>query len=122
MDRNILQQHLNRILENIAALNSLLNQLDYEDFVKNEQVKEITYQHLQEIGEIAFELELRNPYQLDVDFDWKTLTTFKNARFNQEAERDHQMVFSLVKGDLNELADELITSSHLNLAATNYNQ
>lgn len=122
MDRNELQQHLNTILDNIAGINSLLNELEYDDFVKNEQVKEIVYQQLQEIGQIAFELEMQNPYLLDVDFDWKILSAFRNARYNQEAEIDHHMAYTVATEDLNRLADDLSSSVQLNLANTNYNQ
>lgn len=85
-------QHLNRIVDNIAQINAQTDGMTYEDFRKNEIVKETVYEYLQEMGQAA--RELANNQKLPGDLNLEPLTAFRNARYNQEAETGHQQVFN----------------------------
>jgi uncharacterized protein with HEPN domain len=100
-------QHLNRIVDNIAQINAQIDGMTYEDFRKNEPVKETVYEYLQEIGQAA--RELSNNQKLPAEINLEPLVAFRNARYNQEAETGHQQVFNLLP-DLREIAEIIETS------------
>ena len=107
METTILQQHLNNILDNIAELRKLTGGMDYEAFRQNEQIKETAYSLLQEIGQAAFEIEQQKDDRLDLDFDLSILSNFRNARYNMEAEINHQNVWAIITSDLNHMGEQL---------------
>ncbi|MGB3469065.1 MAG: hypothetical protein WBA74_27515 [Cyclobacteriaceae bacterium] len=111
----ILQQHLNAMVGNISSLRKLVDHMSYEEFRKEEHVKETAYSYLQEIGQIANEITA-NSDQLEFGFDIKSLVAFSNARYNQEAEMAHRSVWAIIKNDLADIADEIEHSSHYNEA------
>lgn len=97
-------QHLNRIVDNIAQINSQTDGMTYEDFRKNEPVKETVYTYLQEIGQIA--KELSDNQKLPGEINLEPLKAFPNARYNQVAETAHQQVFNLLP-DLRLVAEDI---------------
>ena len=97
-------QHLNRIVGNIAQINSHTDGMSYEDFRKNEQTKETVYSLLQEVGQAA--TELSNNQKLPDNINLEPLVTLKNARYNQEAETGHQQVFNMLAG-LRDIAEQI---------------
>jgi len=97
-------QHLNRIVDNIAQVNAQTEGMSFEDFRKNEPVKETVYEYLQEIGQAA--TELSNNQKLPGDINLEPLTAFRNARYNQEAEVGHQQVFNSL-ADLRLIAETI---------------
>lgn len=113
MKNIILQQHLNTLVGNISSLRKLVENMTYEDFRKEEQVKETAYSYLQEIGQISNEI-VNNNERLEIDFDINTLVAFSNARYNQEAEMAHRSVWSVITNDLSIIADEIEHSSYYN--------
>ncbi len=86
--------HLNRIVGNIAEVNMQISGMTYEDFVRNEPVKEVVYKYLQEIGQAA--KELSNNQKLPPEINLEPLVTLRNARYNQVAEVGHQQVFNMI--------------------------
>ncbi|NMM47469.1 HepT-like ribonuclease domain-containing protein [Marinigracilibium pacificum] len=108
MTKEEITQHISRIIDNIAMINSTVGKTDYQSFVRNEQAKEAVYEYLQEIGQASSELYNNSEEARKLPVD--TLMAFRNARYNQEAEIDHQMVFNLITGDLQEIADQLKNS------------
>ncbi|GAB3330261.1 hypothetical protein GCM10027429_07300 [Marivirga atlantica] len=97
-------QHLNRIVGNIAQVNAQTDGMSYEDFRKNEPVKETVYEYLQEIGQAA--RELSNNQKLPDDINLEPLIALRNARYNQEAETGHQQVFNML-ADLRTIGDQI---------------
>ncbi|MCX2743191.1 hypothetical protein OO013_04905 [Mangrovivirga sp. M17] len=108
MTHEEITQHLSRIIDNIAQINSTVGTADYESFARNEQAKETVYEYLQEIGQAARELYNNSEKARELPVD--TLMAFRNARYNQEAEIDHHSIYSLVTGQLQEIADEIKNS------------
>ncbi len=97
-------QHLNRIVDNIAQVNAQINGMSFEDFRKNEPVKETVYQYLQEIGQAA--RELSNYQKLPAEINMAPLVALRNARYNQEAEVGHQQVFNMLP-DLRDVSEQI---------------
>ncbi|WKK79251.2 HepT-like ribonuclease domain-containing protein [Marivirga arenosa] len=97
-------QHLNRIVDNIAQINAQTDGMTYEDFRKNETVKETVYEYLQEIGQAA--RELSENQKLPAEINIEPLVAFRNARYNQEAETAHQQVFNVL-ADLRNVAETI---------------
>lgn len=97
-------QHLNRIVGNVAQINSHVDGMSFEDFRKNEQAKEVVYSLLQEIGQAA--RELSNNQKLPDSINLEPLVALRNARYNQESETGHQQVFNMLP-DLRIIAEEI---------------
>lgn len=97
-------QHLNRVVENIAEINAQVSGMTYEDFRKNELVKETVYKDLQEIGQIA--KELHDNQRLPGEINLEPLRALPNARYNQVAETAHQQVFNMLP-DLRQVAEKI---------------
>jgi uncharacterized protein with HEPN domain len=112
MIQESIKQHLQRIVDNIGAINQSIHGMHLNDFVRNEQVKEAVYEYLEEIGQAAREIQDHNDLQdLPEDFGIEQLVRFRNARYNQEAETGHQQVFAYLTEDLQDIADTIENSS-----------
>lgn len=107
MEKEELQQHLSYILDNISSVRDITDAIGYDEFTREEQIKEEVYSHLQEIGEIAYEIENARNEPLDISFDISVLSTFKNATYNQDAEIDHHGVFTIIQHDFPTMEDDL---------------
>jgi uncharacterized protein with HEPN domain len=105
------QLHLMNIANGIAAIQNEASGLNYEQFVKEEQVKEAVYTNLQMIGEAAYELGSGTDDMLGLSFDTDLLAGFRNARYNQEAEVGHHQVWNVIRGDLDEIRTEAMQAS-----------
>ena len=115
MNKEELQQHLSYILNNISSVLALTDEIGYDEFTREEQIKEEVYSHLQEIGEIAHEIEMANSYPLDTEFDISSLANMRNARYNQEAEIDHHGIFTIIKYQLSEIQEDILNSKEYKL-------
>lgn len=111
MDKEIQQQHLNNIIRGIEEIKEEITNLDYQTFAKEEQVKESVYAHLQMIGEAAHELAQSSAEHQDLNFNTDILAGFRNARYNAEAEVNHQSVWNIVRNELDIIHDEALRAS-----------
>ncbi len=115
MGKEELQQHLSYIIDNIFSVRALTDSINYDEFTREEQIKEEVYSHLQEIGEIAYEIENARNEPLDIGFDISVLSAFRNARYNQEAEIDHHGVFTIIQHDFPTMEDDIRNSKEYKL-------
>ncbi|WP_020528701.1 HepT-like ribonuclease domain-containing protein [Flexithrix dorotheae] len=95
-----LYQHQNFILQIIHQTLAETNGVSFEEFQQNEQMKEMLYSQIQEIGQAAQEVINLNLSTLDNQEIYKIMSSFRNARYHQEAELDHGPVWDIVKNDL----------------------
>lgn len=113
MDRAEIKLHLQQIIANIAEIRALARSYTYEDFRKDEQMRENLYEHLQLVGQSAHKL-IKVEAGLEPDISADTLAEFRNARYNDLAEIHHQNVWNLVELDLPVIANEIKKSSFYN--------
>lgn len=100
-----LRVHLNNITQLIHQILNETEGLGFEDFRKNEQLKERIFTQLQEIGEASREImDTTNPYSEDREIV-EALSAFRNARFNQESEYGGQIVWGIINEDLPVIED-----------------
>ncbi len=105
------QVHLNNIATGIAAIENEVVGMRYDEFVKEEQVKESVYANLQMVGRAAYELATATDDIIGLSFDTDVLAEFRNARFNQVAETGHQQVWSVISNDLDTIRTEALQAS-----------
>ncbi|UII24784.1 hypothetical protein LVD15_15850 [Fulvivirga maritima] len=116
------QLHLNNIIKGMEEVIELTRELDYHQFTQEEQIKEEVYSNLQMIGQAAYQLSISSDEAQDLNFDTDILSGFRNARYNEEVEMDHQMVWGVIQNDLPLLRDEAIeASAELGTPAENAN-
>ncbi len=111
MDKEEQQLHLNNIASGIAAIENEVLGMKYEEFVKEEQVKEAVYANLQMIGRAAYQLARGTDDIEGLSFDTDLLAGFRNARYNQVAETGHQQVWGVIQQDLDEIRTEALRAS-----------
>ncbi|MDX1627725.1 MAG: HepT-like ribonuclease domain-containing protein [Fulvivirga sp.] len=111
MEKEVQQQHLHNIIRGIEEIKEETTRLTYNDFRKEEQVKESVYANLQMIGEAAYELAQASDDPEDLNFNTDILKGFRNARYNTVAEVDHQNVWNIIQGELDLIHDEALRSS-----------
>ena len=107
MSNQHIKQQLNQIVNTIGSLRDTVKGNSYEDFRSNEQTKEMVYSYLQELGQAAFELDPQLSDAQRDQFATAQLAAFRNARYNQEMEMNHQPVWHLINEDLVDIADEI---------------
>ena len=90
------QVHISTLIRNIEQA---VQGMDYEGFRMDEGVKEQVYEYLQELGEASKEVSETADDPIEMDL-YQKLADFRNARYNQEAEIDHQFVWSIIVNDL----------------------
>jgi uncharacterized protein with HEPN domain len=105
------QQHLNNIERCIDEILIEVQGLTYDQFAKEEQVKEAVYANLQMIGQAAFELAESAGEYIDLNFDTDILAELRNARYNQMAETGHEQVWTIIHEDLEEIRASAMQSS-----------
>ncbi|UII24140.1 HepT-like ribonuclease domain-containing protein [Fulvivirga ligni] len=105
------QLHLNNIIKGIEEVVELTRELDYHQFTQEEQVKEEVYSNLQMVGQAAYELSINSDNAGDLNFETDILSGFRNARYNDEMEVDHQMIWGIIENDLPIIRDEAIEAS-----------
>jgi uncharacterized protein with HEPN domain len=108
MTKEELQQHINRISDLSRDCITRLQNVPFEQFRKDEELKEVVYLMLQEIGQTAHEVEqyYEGDEKLEVPTD--VLSNLRDARFHQMAERSHQQIYYIVTNDLPEIQESLI--------------
>lgn len=111
MEKEEQQLHLNNIANGIAAIENEIVGLQYDEFVKEEQVKEAVYTNLQMIGRAAYQLAKGTDDIIGLSFDTDLLAGFRNARYNQAAEMGHHQVWSVIQNDLDEIRTEALRAS-----------
>ncbi len=100
--------HHTNILHLIHQILDETKDINYEDFRKNELLKEMIFSQLQEIGEASREImDITNEYEDDREMA-ETLNAMRNARFNLEAEIGLNMVWGIIQNDL-PLVEEQLT-------------
>lgn len=105
------QLHLNNIIKGIEEIQEETRGLNYQQFTEEEQVKEAVYMNFQMIGQAAYELESGSDDVPGLNFKSDVLSGFRNARYNEEAELDHQMIWNVIENDLEIIRDEMIETS-----------
>ncbi len=103
-----LRLHHTNILHIIHQILNETEDVAYEEFRKNEPLKERIFAQLQEIGQASREImDLTNEYEDDQEMA-EALNVLRNARFNQEAEFGLNMVWGIIQNDLPQV-EEVIT-------------
>ncbi|UII32065.1 hypothetical protein LVD17_27665 [Fulvivirga ulvae] len=105
------QLHLNNIIKGIEEIQEETRGLNYRQFTEEEQVKESVYMNFQMIGQAAHELESGSDDVPGLNFKSDILSGFRNARYNGEAELDHQMIWNVIENDLEIIRDEIMETS-----------
>ena len=105
------QLHLNNIIKGSEEIIEFTRELDYRQFTQESQVREEVYSNLQMIGQAAHQLTLSADDAQGLNFPTDVLSGFRNARYNQEAEINHQSVWGVIKNDLPLIRDEAISAS-----------
>ncbi len=108
MNKIELQQHINNISDLTRDIRNETDGKTFEDFRKNEELKETVYSMLQEIGEAAHEIETGFEGDEKLQIPTDTLSNLANARFNQVSEFGHQEVWYIVQNDLPKLQEDLL--------------
>ena len=111
MNKEEQQLHLNNIANGIAAIENEVVGMRYDEFVQEEQVKESVYSNLQMVGEAAYELGRGAENVPGLNFETDKLASFRNARYNQEAESGHHQVWRVIRDDLDIIRDEALRAS-----------
>lgn len=111
MEKEEQQLHLNNIIKGIEEVQEETRGLNYRQFTEEEQVKEAVYMNLQMIGQAAHELASGSDNVTGLNFNTDILSGFRNARYNEEAELDHQMIWNVIENDLELIRDEAVEAS-----------
>ncbi|MBT30636.1 MAG: hypothetical protein CMO01_13335 [Thalassobius sp.] len=98
-----LNQHNTFILHIINEILTEANSSSHEEFERNEQLKERIYSQLQEVGQASYEILNIPDVELENRNIYENLANFRNARYNQETELDHNMIWSVITNDLPEI-------------------
>ncbi|MFW5760362.1 MAG: DUF86 domain-containing protein [Cyclobacteriaceae bacterium] len=104
------QVHLNNIVNSISEIDSYIMYLDYNQFLKEEQIQGNVARNLQMIGSAAGLLsdEVKDQYGY-VDFD--ALLTLKNAAYNVEYEQGTGLIWQIATEDLPRLKEDILTAT-----------
>lgn len=105
------QLHLNNIIKGIEEIQEEIKTLNYHEFTEEEQVKESVYMNLEMIGQAAHELAVGSDNVPGLNFKADVLSGFRNARYNEVAEVDHQMVWNVITNDLDIIREDAIEAS-----------
>lgn len=104
------QVHLNNIVNSISEIDSYIMYLDYNQFLKEEQIQGTVARNLQMIGSAAGLLsdEVKDQYAY-VDFD--ALLSLKNAAYNVEYEQGTGLIWQIATEDLPRLKEDILTAT-----------
>lgn len=99
--------HYNNITGLVHQILTETQGIAYEDFRKNEMLKERVFSQLQEIGQASREImDQTNPYEEDQELV-EALSVLRNARFNQESEFGLNSIWGIIQIDLPEIEEIL---------------
>lgn len=102
--------HVNNIISCINEIEGYIEGLTYEEFSKEEEVRQSVASNLQEIGEAASLLSDEFLSQF-TDIDYKVLESLKRAKYDEGLEVDHHAIWSVINNDLPTFRDTLSTAS-----------
>ena len=111
MNKEEQQLHLNNIIKGIEEIQEETREITYQQFTREEQVKEAVYANFQMIGQAAYQLSSGSDNVQGLNFATDVLSAFRNARYNEEAEINHQAVWGVIENDLELIHDEAIEAS-----------
>ena len=104
------QIHLNNITTMINEIDAYVAHMDYNQFSKEESVRQSVAVNLQQIGEAS---NLLSP-EFKADFtevDYRVLDVLKRAKFNEAMEVDHRQIWNVIQNDLPEFRNMIETRS-----------
>ncbi len=104
------QYHINNIANYIGEIESYVQGMDYPDFEQEEEVRVTVMENLQHIGQAATLLSDEFTSQF-TDVDYHVLDAFKAAKFNNTLEKGYQPIWTIIKNDLPQFRDLIMTES-----------
>lgn len=102
--------HVNNIISCINEIEGYVEGIGYEDFAREEEIRQSVASNLQEIGEAAGLLSDDFVSQF-TDIDYKVLETLKRAKYDEGLEVDQHAIWSIIHNDLPTFRDTLSTAS-----------
>ncbi len=102
--------HINNIISCISEIEGYVEGISYDEFVREEEVRQSVASNLQEIGEAAGLLSDDFVSQF-TDIDYRVLESLKRAKFDEGLEIDHHAIWSIINEDLPIFRDTLSTAS-----------
>jgi uncharacterized protein with HEPN domain len=104
------QIHLSNISALINEVESYVNSMDYNQFSKEESVRQSVAVNLQQIGEAT---DLLSPEfkAAFTEVDYRVLDTLKRAKFNEALEHGYRQIWNVIENDLPEFKNMINTRS-----------
>lgn len=102
--------HVNNIISCINEIEGYVEGLTYEEFSKEEEIRQSVASNLQEIGEAAGLLSDDFLSQF-TDIDISVLESLKRAKYDEGLELDHHPMWNVITSDLPTFKDTLSTTS-----------
>jgi uncharacterized protein with HEPN domain len=99
--------HLNNLAQCIMEIEGYTKDLDYEDFLSDEEDKAAVMSNLNQIGEASRLLSDDFKDQYD-DIDLKVLEGLRNAEYNDEMELDLHGVWHIISRDLPYIREKVL--------------
>lgn len=102
--------HLEHMANSINEIQGYVKGMDYNDFNRADETKAAICHNLAEIGQAAQLLSdsTRNHFG---DMDFNVLVTLGNAEFNNELERDGQVIYNIIQNDLDIIKENVMNAS-----------
>lgn len=93
------QIHLNNISTMINEIEAYVDSMDYNQFSKEESVRQSVATNMQQIGEAADLLSEEFKAEF-TEVDYRVLDALKRAKFNEALEHGYRQVWSVIENDL----------------------
>jgi uncharacterized protein with HEPN domain len=104
------QVHLSNISTMINEIEAYVGSMDYNQFSKEESIRQSVAVNLQQIGEAANLLS--DEFKADfTEVDYRVLDVLKRAKFNEAMEHGYRQIWSVIKNDLPLFRDMVETRS-----------
>jgi len=93
------KHYLNDILESITAIEIYLENMNYEEFIRDRKTCSATIRELEIIGEVVGNIssEIKSKYS---DVLWQPIKDFRNKIVHEYFGIDYRMVWDIVKNEL----------------------
>ncbi|WKN32086.1 DUF86 domain-containing protein [Porifericola rhodea] len=104
------QVHLSNISTMINEIDAYIGSMEYDQFSREESIRQSVATNLQQIGEAADLLsdEFKENF---TSVDYNVLNALKRAKFDEAWEVDHRQIWNVVKNDLPEFRNVIETRS-----------
>lgn len=104
------QVHLNNIANAIGEIDSYVENINFNQFQREEDIQAAVARNLQMIGDAASLLsdEVKDNYGY---IDFNVLIGLKNSIYNIEMERDRHLLWSIIENDLPIIRDDVLTAT-----------